>query len=705
MKKLYIPTSTFNFNNILSSESISPKTFYSKRNFGYTRWISIPENDNDNAILLYSTPFCFSREASDIEDHPMLIEIQTEEIFKTLTDGIFYCDHTIYLSPWTTRFIFFDEQDYKITLSISDSSLETKMIRLYQKWFSIEHYPTKKWNIESINIPLNENAIKYDQRINKMKGMLYGYYIGALLSATPEYVKQHNAIQELQNTISAILSSADRTPTISQREQINSLLFTLQKDTPAIKYLEKQLIDPLTIKEVWTELSKFGVVFPTMISTNQFIIALLATSEPKENQAIAWLNYQKTYLQNKQKEIGIRIDPDQENIIINNGYLVKIAEDILKYEIEQKIVKAWINDILSSEKYNGKISPIKATLADDVTIKARDICQEEWNNSDIKISLNNMRRYINGSSSDFQWNNLLFSSIAAVIAKGNDWDELLAFMRNKNITDYRLAFAFYGELNGFANLTRDFTDILFNEDRNYVATVYREFTGQLLGIDVNKTKNTNEDSSNNLEHSQETTPIQLDWKQDVKNYLENNISSNKNKESALNLLKEPTISTIDLFLYHLQNCKGWTKGKSIHCIKNYFNQQNSLFQNQSFEINTTSEISNTNESNRLSMFNDKNWWNETADMISDSRARKQYLTDVEWFIENHNEFYIDKKKGRINGFYYQHPTENDRIIERFHKYLQNKLKHNPNAAWISIIYEKIPIEKIINYLKIHYDYK
>ena len=43
MKKLYIPTSTLNFNNILSSESISPKAFYAIRGFGYSRWQEVEE--------------------------------------------------------------------------------------------------------------------------------------------------------------------------------------------------------------------------------------------------------------------------------------------------------------------------------------------------------------------------------------------------------------------------------------------------------------------------------------------------------------------------------------------------------------------------------------------------------------------------------------------------------------------------------------
>lgn len=56
IQKYYIPTTTLNLNNILSSESISPKAFYAARGFGYSSWESIPENDVDNAIILYGQP-------------------------------------------------------------------------------------------------------------------------------------------------------------------------------------------------------------------------------------------------------------------------------------------------------------------------------------------------------------------------------------------------------------------------------------------------------------------------------------------------------------------------------------------------------------------------------------------------------------------------------------------------------------------------
>ena len=166
MKKLYIPISTLNFNNILSSESISPKAFYTIRGFGYSRWQEVEEDNKENVILLYEEPFSFVRPDSDLEDHPMLLEITTDKNYPSIAEGLYYSDESIYLSPWRTRFIFFNEQDRRVALSISDSSLETKMLGLYHRQLYIETYPQKRFPDDVCNVPLNKEPIDFDIRIN-----------------------------------------------------------------------------------------------------------------------------------------------------------------------------------------------------------------------------------------------------------------------------------------------------------------------------------------------------------------------------------------------------------------------------------------------------------------------------------------------------------------------------------------------------------
>ena len=483
MKKLYIPTSTLNFNNILSSESISPKAFYAIRGFGYSRWQEVEENNQENVVLLYEEPFEFSRPASDVEDHPMFVEITTDREYPSMATGVYYSDESIYLSPWRTRFIFFTEQDRRVALSISDSSLETKMIGLYYRQLYVENYLKKEHIANTSTILLNKEAVDYDVRVNKMKGLLYGYYIGALLSSTPELTEKANTLQEIQNIFSSILSSESHSPTVLQHEKLNVCFANLKKFDPVVSYLQKVAKENFRAEDIIAGLSKFGVIFPSTFDGERIVNSLLYATEDN-NPAYDWLKREKDNLRKEEIAEQKLLATSSEEIVLSDNSLSKIANANLTDVMEQRLMKAWVNDVLSSSEYSGKISTFAEALSDVVTRKAKDVYGNSWEESHAKVELNQMRRYIRAQESSITWKNDVFSSIAAVLAKGSDWEQLRSFMQSKLMSDYRMVFALYGELNGFANLTRDFTDLLFNlPDRNYIASVYKEIYGQLLGED------------------------------------------------------------------------------------------------------------------------------------------------------------------------------------------------------------------------------
>lgn len=484
MKKLYIPTSTLNFNNILSSESISPKAFYAIRGFGYSRWQEVAENNQENAILLYEEPFEFFRPASDVEDHPMLVEITTDKEFPSIANGVYYSDESIYLSPWRTRFIFFTEQDRRVALSISDSSLETKMIGLYHRQLYVETYQRKEQPAYTGTNPLNKEAIDHDVRVNKMKGLLYGYYIGALLSSTPELTDKANTLQEIQNIFSSILSSESHSPTVLQHEKLNVCFANLRKFDPIVSYLQKIAKENFKAEDIIACLSKFGVVFPSTFDGERIIDSLQYATEDY-NPAYEWLKREKDCLRNEEIAERKYLATSSEEIVLADNALSKIANNYLTDAMEQQLMKAWVNDVISSSEYSGKITTFAEALSDVVTRKAKEVYADSWDESRAKTELNQMRRYIRAQESTITWQDDIFSAIAAVLAKGSDWEQLRSFMQSKLMSDYRMAFALYGELNGFANLTRDFTDNLFGlrDNRKYIAEVYKEIYGQLHGID------------------------------------------------------------------------------------------------------------------------------------------------------------------------------------------------------------------------------
>ena len=484
MKKLYIPTSTLNFNNILSSESISPKAFYAIRGFGYSRWQEVEENNQENVVLLYEEPFEFTRPASDVEDHPMLVEITTDKEYPSIANGLYYSDESIYLSPWRTRFIFFTEQDRRVALSISDSSLETKMIGLYHRQLYVETYNKKDFTANATTIPLNKEAVDFDVRVNKMKGLLYGYYIGALLSSTPELTDKANTLQEIQNIFSSILSSESHSPTVLQHEKLNVCFANLRKFDPIARYLQKVAKENFRAEDIIASLSKYGVVFPPTFDGERMINSLLYATDDY-NPAYDWLKREKETLRKEEISEQKLLATSSEEIVLADNALSKIVNTHLTNDTEQKLMKAWVNDVLSSSEYSGKITTFAEALSDVVTRKAKEVYADSWDESRAKVELNQMRRYIRAQESSMSWKDDIFSAIAAVLAKGSDWEQLRSFMQSKLMSDYRMVFALYGELNGFANLTRDFTDNLFglHDNRKYIADVYKEIFGQLHGTD------------------------------------------------------------------------------------------------------------------------------------------------------------------------------------------------------------------------------
>ena len=480
--KLYIPTTSLNFNNILSTDSISPKGFYSIRGFGYSRWFSIPENDMDGAILLYESPAEIIRPQSDIEDHPLLIEIVTDEDFPILKEGVRYSSHTIYLNPWHTKFMFQTEKDKITALSLSDSSLETKLMRLYGRKIQVVRNEGKFPSLEGISpIQIDNKNIENDIHINKVKGLLFGYYIGASLSSTKENISKLNVLREIHNIFASVESSQDRIPTSSQMDRLKSLFFTLQQEEPVYVALKNEIGNDSANKAI-AILQRYGI--NVLRSDWKRIVDKLQYESGESNYASSWINNELKKQQLLIKQNRELLSVKNEEIISSEGKISKLSNLVVSDQEENKLYLSWINDLMITGKYSGKISSVKEELADNLTQLAITSLGDKWKDSYIRTFLNQLRRHVRGEEFNQPWENGILSSIAAVITKGDGWEPLLRFMQTKGLTDYRIAFSFYGVLNGFANLTRDFTDIILNLDSNYVSEVYREFYGQLHGLTI-----------------------------------------------------------------------------------------------------------------------------------------------------------------------------------------------------------------------------
>lgn len=483
--RLYIPTTTLNFNNILSSETISPKAFYERRGYGYRRWETVEENCLENGILLYKEPFSFTRPDNGLDDYSMLVELEMDEdeVAKLEKCGEwgYKSAHSLTLTPGAARLIFLSKEHKQIVLSKSELSAETKLVGMYRDRLSVETYSNDipKRDVPDFETP-DIKALEDDKRLNKIKGFVYGYVIGRMLSRTEIGVKTLNARYGVRDLVASIMSSNEGIATKEQEETLGRSL--LMSDDLYVCWLGrygKNLTD-----EIYSDLEKSSL--DSCSKRKEWLSYLLKNLPVKEK----WVDLQQWIAgfvdEAEAKRVGDYSILDEEGnaeITVMHGKLTSINRDV-EYVREYAML---VNDVFTSDEYNGKVSTFRMNLAEAVTDCVVADYGEKWSDSDIRTYLNAMRRYVAGEAFTQPWDNVVLSSITAVIMKGEDWEGLFRFMVSKGMCDYRYAFGLYGALNGFANLTRDFTDIFFaSENKRYVWNVYKEIHRQLTGVKLDE---------------------------------------------------------------------------------------------------------------------------------------------------------------------------------------------------------------------------
>ena len=254
-KHLYIPTCSQNFNNIMSSESISPAGFYERRNFGMKRFLRVEANNLNDRIALYKDIPKFNILSTDEDNFPIYIRIDTscydEELFyESDLDGIYYCNQTIYITPYSCSFFLFSEADFRIVYSAQQRSLNTKMTRLYAKAF----YPIKDplvvreydyTHLKNSEKDISEYIAK-DRRINKLKGFYLAYLIGLMKEMSPSIVRLYHLTNQLSDALDSALTNTRNS--IIQESQIENIYNHLNKIFRELSN-ENQLIEEAIAKD------------------------------------------------------------------------------------------------------------------------------------------------------------------------------------------------------------------------------------------------------------------------------------------------------------------------------------------------------------------------------------------------------------------------------------------------------------------------
>ena len=502
MKTLYIPTSTLNFNSIFASESISPVSFYSKRNFGYKTFEKIIElNLFNNSILLYDKLPIFEIDDNDRDNYPMIIKVEVEfdsPPIKTHKDvNVYQYNETIYLNPFTTKVYFSSEMAKKISISGAERSLSTKMVILYEKNGCFDmvnknaNFPTFQLtadflkNIEDVSDNEIEKFIDIDQRKNKAKGFLYSYLLGANKSLSKELITIKKSAKEIGNVISAIINSPDKIPTKFQKiellksaEDFDSAYKKIDKETAEIDAQLRNYgneISVYVIKKILENknlIEKIKSLFSTFeIVTNYYS---LESAMPKINDKV--IQVEKEYFAKKPK-FNL-----SEKVCLANLKLTRLEEE------KPDFYMAIINEYLSVDFQNESRLEI-ATLGIKLLIKMYEEKDIKWNPSSQRDYFNELLANMQGKGTfDVKKNkDVVHQSFALFILhkEKDEIEKLEAALISNTIYEFRFAFGLWGGFNGFANTPKTLTNDLFlSNDLDYVSEIYKYIFKQIHGIEL-----------------------------------------------------------------------------------------------------------------------------------------------------------------------------------------------------------------------------
>ena len=401
MRYLYFPTTTLNFNNILSTGSIAPAAVYTARRFGYNKFEVVPPNPFQNVLLLYARYPVFSVLDADRDNYPLVIRIRADRLFDAnyaIRDINVY-DKTIYLDPVSTEFLFATPEAKKITLIKAEPSLTTKLVGLYQShmqavsFAQVDSFNWLREMLDNISDGSSEAAFRnceLDVHINRLKGFVCGYMLGAYKSLDKKVARFRSVIKEQRNEISAMLNDPSR----GNQERFRRALESCT-----------------TLDDLW---SAEG------IGRQRF-----------------------------ESEQGDRIVNDRGQIA---GLEYRHESD---KRSSQLLIKLFNTYCLTSN-FTGQLVEYRFNVAMDGAKAIKNLMGSEWETGSHKPYLTDLVNNVK-SGSEFDFNlsdSLLLRSFAAFVLKGDDFDKLESFLVDQGIGDFRIAFALWGGMFGFSKIPK-----------------------------------------------------------------------------------------------------------------------------------------------------------------------------------------------------------------------------------------------------------
>lgn len=521
-KKLYYPFNSQNFNAIFASESISPPRFYPKRNFGHNRFEPLSKYLDSGLILFEQFPYFVTDPNSDIEAYVLIFEFTNlaEGNLTEIGQGIWRYDATIYLNQDNFRLYFPKPYVKKVMLSEAKTSKTTKTVVKYESQFDdteILKVSLKKYDLSKINIEEKsfDKKVAIDRFFNSFKGFIYGYLAGEIGKKSSIEIEFSKSVQNIINCFAQYKNElADNSNTSKYQTSSKSY----PKSTPNInksKSVEFELNEAIRIsKQLFSNLGK-DKFEPVSWITNHLDIS-------QENEGVVkkvlsfmsrlFFDYDKVikreYAKNSNspsllfeivedsiyqyKSAGVELRQRLDDEIKDNLFAI---EKYIKSKSLERAGSKEVSDFSHIELFvkNEEIGIAKTKLTEKDTINFVKICNVllkerkdfngKTNDEDLLIIVekvwdsfglhhkrtdNVIHKYLSHKSKsiELETQSEVTQNFVAFLLNPNNIEILKTYIEDKKIQNSWIAYSFWGLYNGFANIGRDFTNVILSTE-NY----------------------------------------------------------------------------------------------------------------------------------------------------------------------------------------------------------------------------------------------
>jgi hypothetical protein len=536
---------------------------------------------------------------------------------------------------------------------------------------------------------------------------MYAYILAANKSMPAEIIRLKRCFKEFKNILSAILTSPDGYATRQQKEQLEKLCSEfddalrkaegiseklnaiIQKKSDKYNCSPKQLIDILKGENLYDKWIKDYHLIPScdIQEIKQFI-----TYDNKEDTFEDYMSNLGTKincLENKKRQPNIQ--KEQFPTISSN----RISSIPIEEEEEEKFIAKLLNEYLN-EAWSGKDfmqSRYELAFAGGKLFKEEI---KDWNTNPYKDYINGLLKNLNEHSS-FEMkscDNQTLQSFAAFCQKGDDdIDKLEDYLISNGIGDFRIAFALWGAVFGFAAMPKTLTESLFScSDTKYISEIYKYIYKQVHGVELEGTlemKKQEEYKTIPLEMRASITELP---KQSINQEQETKPSNSKNQamkdklkgcklkpeqiEEIIKIYEKHNGKITNKFFVEIKQIQGIGDAK-IKKIKEAWGYNDNCDNSKEQTL-----FNNTKMESGTEFYKENNVFSHIKSILpDDEKICKQFKTDLDWF---QNEY----KEGAKSQYYAKAKRDNISVIESFKRYIEKK-----NYA------SKLDTTKIIHKLK------